>query len=41
MQLDRLISRAPTGQQMLTALVVWRLLAIFNERGGQSTPKKL
>ncbi|MCS3676249.1 hypothetical protein GGP72_000145 [Salinibacter ruber] len=43
MQLDRFISRDPTGvvRQTLTALIVWGLLAIFNEGGEQFSPKKL
>jgi len=45
MQLDRFISRDPTGvvRQTLTALIVWGLLAIFNQGGerGQFSPKKL
>ena len=43
MQLDRFISRDPTGvvRQTLTALIVWGLLAIFNEGGQQFSPKRL
>jgi len=43
MQLDQFISRDPTGvvRQTLTALIVWGLLAIFNEGGEQFSPKKL
>ncbi|MCS4049234.1 hypothetical protein GGP87_001019 [Salinibacter ruber] len=43
MQLDRFISRDPTGvvRQTLTALIVWGLLAIFNEGSEQFSPKKL
>ena len=43
MQLDRFISRDPTGvvRQTLAALIVWGLLAIFNEGGEQFSPKKL
>jgi hypothetical protein len=43
MQLDRFISRDPTGvvQQTLTALIVWELLALFNEGGEQFSPRKL
>ncbi len=43
MQLDRFISRDQTGvvRQTLTALIVWGLLAIFNEGGEQFSPKKL
>jgi hypothetical protein len=45
MQLDRFISRDPTGivRQTLTALIVWGLLAIFNQGGekGEFSPKKL
>jgi hypothetical protein len=45
MQLDRFISRDPTGivRQTLTALIVWGLLAIFNQGGEKSefSPKKL
>ena len=43
MQLDRFISRNPTGvvRQTLTALTVWGLLAIFNEGGQQFSPRKL
>ena len=37
------ISRDPTGvvRQTLTALIVWELLSIFNERGEQFSPKRL
>jgi len=49
MQLDRFISRDPTGvvRQTLTALIVWGLLAIFNQGGERDgtpsrfSPKKL
>ena len=43
MQLDQFISRDPTGvvRQTLAALIVWGLLAIFNEGGEQFSPKKL
>ena len=43
MQLDRFISRDPTGvvRQTLAALIVWGLLAIFNEGGEQFSPKRL
>ena len=43
MQLDRFISRDPTGvvRQTLTALIVWGLLAIFNEGGKQFSLWKL
>jgi hypothetical protein len=44
MQWDRFISRDPTGvvQQTLTALIVWGLLALFNQGGesGEFSPKK-
>jgi putative transposase len=43
MQLDRFISQDPTGvvRQTLTALIVWGLLAIFNEGSQQFSPKRL
>jgi len=43
MQLDRSVSRDPTGvvRQTPAALIVWGLLAIFNEGGEQFSPKKL
>jgi len=43
MQPDRFISRDPTGvvRQTLAALIVWGLLAIFNEGGEQFSPKRL
>ena len=43
MQLDQFISRDPTGvvRQTLAALIVWGLLAIFNEGGEQFSPKRL
>ena len=43
LQLDHFISRDPTGiiRQVVTALIVWGLLIIANDGGGDFSPKQL